>query len=149
MLEVEIPAGNAGQSQRVASVDLNYFNTVTQRVNKLYGEALVSYTESKQMVAKATDNAVMADTVKQIANEISKEAVLLRDSGRVQEARDKLEEGASYLHKNAQQLNAPALQSLSTEFEQDAAEVDDEATWNRTRKLLKKKQHSVDTQQRY
>jgi Ca-activated chloride channel family protein len=128
---------------------VDYFNTVAQRPNQLAASASVSFTQSQDQVARATDDAVMTDTVKQIANQISKEAVDLRDQGRVEEAQQKLEEGASYLRSNAVELNAPALQSLSSEFEQDAESVTDEDSWNRARKSLRKKQHATDSQQRY
>jgi Ca-activated chloride channel family protein len=149
LLEVEIPPGVAGDSQPVANVSVDYFNTVAQRPDRLKASASVSFTQSEDQVANATDDAVMTDTVKQIANQISKEAVDLRDQGRVEEAQQKLEQGASYLRSNAVELNAPALQSLSSEFEQDAESVTDEDNWNRARKSLRKKQHATDSQQRY
>jgi Ca-activated chloride channel family protein len=149
LLEVEIPPGVAGDSQPVANVSVDYFNTVAQRPDRLKASASVSFTQSEDQVANATDDAVMTDTVKQIANQISKEAVDLRDQGRVEEAQQKLEQGASYLRSNAVELNAPALRSLSSEFEKDAESVTDEDNWNRARKSLRKKQHATDSQQRY
>ena len=149
VLEVELPAGEEGLSQQIAKVNVDYFNTVTRRQDKLAGTAQVQYTVSERVVEEELDEEVMTDTVQQIANEMSKEAVELRDAGRVREAQQRLQESAAYLEQNARQYNAPGLESLSGEFARDAEAIGKDEEWKKTRKVLKKRQYSVEIQQTY
>jgi Ca-activated chloride channel family protein len=149
LLEVEVPAGQAGQQRAVAEVDVAYFNTGTRQTERLANKVALSYSESADKVARATDKKVMADTVEQVANTISKEAVKLKDEGKITEARSKLEEGAKYLEQNAQQYQDPKLGRLSSEFKKDSAELDDEKEWNRKRKSMVKRQYSTEKQQKF
>lgn len=149
LLEVEVPPGAAGRSQQLAKVDVSYDNMATRARDRLAGSAAVSFTESDAAVAERADPKVMAVTVEQIANTMSKEAVELRDEGRLQEAERKLRESAAYVNKNAEVLNSPALQSLGEELERDASALKDDRDWNRQRKELRKKQYSRDVQQSY
>ena len=149
LLEVEVPSGQAGKTQAVADVDVAYFNTATRQPNKLANKVAVSFSDSRDKVAGATDSKVMAATVEQVANTISKEAVKLKDEGKVVEAKRKLEEGAKYLEQNAQLYNAPKLGNLSKDFKKDADDLSDEKEWNRNRKSLTKRQYSTEKQQKY
>ena len=149
LLEVEVPPGAAGQSQPLARVDVSYDNMATRARDRLAGSAAVSFTESDAAVIERADPKVMAVTVEQIANTMSKEAVELRDEGRLQEAERKLRESAAYVNKNAEVLNSPALQSLGEELERDASALQDDQDWNRQRKELRQKQYSRDVQQSY
>ena len=149
VVEVELPAGEEGISQQVATVDVDYFNTVTLQQDQLAGAVEVQYTASEQVVEEALDEAVMTDTVQQIANEMSKQAVELRDAGRKEEAQQRLQESAAYLQRSAQQYNAPVLESLGAEFERDAEAIADEKEWKKNRKVLKKRQYSVEIQQTF
>ncbi|MEZ5583679.1 MAG: VWA domain-containing protein [Candidatus Competibacteraceae bacterium] len=149
LLEVEVPAGEEGQRQQLATVEVSYLNMQTRSQDRLSTVTTVSFTPSPETVAEATDDEVVTVTVEQVANEISKDAVKLRDEGRVEEAQRKLEEGAEFVKRNAAQYQSAPLQSLSRELKQDADALGDEQNWNRTRKELKKKQYSRDVQQAY
>jgi Ca-activated chloride channel family protein len=149
LLEVEVPAGEVGQSQQLATVDVTYLNMQTRNQDKLSASTAVSFTPSPETVAEATDDKVVTVTVEQVANEMSKDAVKLRDEGRVEEAQRKLEESAEYVKQNADRYKSESLQSLSRELEYDADALTQQQDWNRTRKELKKKQYSRDVQQNY
>lgn len=149
LLEVEVPAGEVGREQLLASVEVSYTNMATRGRDTLSGTAVVSFSASDEAVVDATDEKVMTTTVEQIANQMSKEAVQLRDAGRVEEAKRKLAEGAAFVQQKAELYDGGALQSLSAELEQDAEALADDEDWNRTRKDLRKKQYSRDIQQRY
>ena len=151
LLEVEVPPGSVGREQPLASVEVSYTNMATRVRDTLNGAAAVGFSASDEAVVEATDEKVMTTTVEQIANEMSKEAVQLRDAGRVEEAKRKLSEGAEFVQQKAKiyGYRGEALQSLSAELEQDAEAVADDEDWNRTRKDLRKKQYSRDIQQRY
>lgn len=149
LLEVEVPPGRPGARLTVAEVDVAYFNTTTKQSDRVAGQVALSYSDSQQSVTQATDKKVMADAVEQVANSISKEAIKLKDAGKLMEARKKLEEGASYLEQNAQQYQVPRLRGLSGQFKKDSAELDDERQWNRQRKSMVKRQYSTEKQQKF
>ncbi len=149
LLEVEVAAGEVGKQQDLGSVEVSYTNTLTRATDQLSGATTVSFSASEDRVVEATDGTVMTATVEQVANQMSKDAVQLRDEGKVKEARSKLEESAAYVQSNAQRYRSQALQDLSAEITEEADDLEDEASWNRTRKALRKKQYKVDTQQSY
>ncbi|MEE4376525.1 MAG: VWA domain-containing protein [Candidatus Competibacteraceae bacterium] len=149
LLEVEVPAGEVGQRQQLATVDVTYLNMQTRFQDRLSAATAVSFTPSPETVAEATDDKVVTVTVEQVANKISKDAVKLRDEGRVEEAQRKLEEGAEFVKRNADQYQSAPLRSLGQELEQDADALGNRQDWNRARKELKKKQYSRDVQQSY
>lgn len=149
LLEVEVPPGSAGQRLEVAKVDVAYFNTATKQTERMNNQVALSYSDSQDKVLQATNKKVMTDTAEQVANSISREAIKLKDEGKLNEARSKLDEGAKYLEKNAQQYQDPKLGKLSSEFKKDSAVLDDEQQWNRNRKSIVKRQYSTEKQQKY
>ena len=149
LLEVEVAPADVNAQRELARVDVDYQNTVTRQADQLSGSVSVTFSGSEEIVEESADADVMTDTVSQIANEMSKRAIELRDQGQVEEARQQLKDSAEYLRSNAMQYRSDKLEQLGAEFEQDAAKLDDEADWNRQRKELKKKQYTVETQQRY
>ena len=149
LLEVEVAPASVNEQRELAWVDVGYQNTVTRRADQLRGSVAVTFSGSEDVVEESADAEVMADTVSQIANEMSKRALELRDEGRVEEARRQLKDSAAYLRSNAAQYRSDKLEQLGAEFEQDAEGLDDQADWNRQRKELKKKQYTLEKQQRY
>ena len=149
MLELEVPAGQVDREQVLASVEVRYRNMLSGEQDTLSGATAVRFSASPETVVEATDPDTMGAAVEQIANRMSKKAVELRDAGRTDEARQQLLKGADYVRRNAERYGSEKLQSLGEELEQDAAAVGADDDWNRTRKALRKKQHSVDIQQTY
>ncbi len=148
VLEVEIPAGDEGASQKLASVDLSYMNLVTKKSNSLNNSVSVSYTRSEKEVKEKANKEVMKSSIEQVANEMSKDAVRLRDQGRVQEAQKLLKEGGKAIEQEfGAYAPAPALE-MKEEMRQDADELDD-AEWNKKRKSLRERQFKMDNQQQY
>ena len=149
VLEIEVAAAEANEQRDLAWVDVGYQNTITRQADQLRGSVSVAFSGSATAVKESADDEVMTDTVSQIANEMSKRALELRDEGRVEEAQQQLKESAAYLRSNAAEYRSDKLEQLGAEFEQDADALEDSADWNRTRKALKKKQYSLEKQQRY
>lgn len=149
LVEVAIDPGRHDETRSLAAVTVAYDNMLTRARDQIAGSVSVSFSASAERVSENVNAPVMSSTVEQLANEISKEAVELRDQGRVEEAKRKLESGADYVRENAAVLGSSALDSLSQELEQDAEALSDEQDWNRTRKDLRSKQYSRDVQQRY
>ena len=148
VLEVEIPAGDAGASQKLASVGLSYINLITKKSSNLKNSVSVSYTRNEKEVKAKANKAVMKSSIEQVANEMSKDAVRLRDQGRVGEAQELLKEGAKHIEEEfGAYAPAPAME-MKQEMRRDADELD-EAEWNKKRKSLRERQFKLDNQQQY
>lgn len=150
ILEVEIPAGKAGDNRKLASVDVSYLNLQTQRNDALNDSISVKYSGSDEEVKKSVNKPVMESAAEQVVNQMSKDAVRYRDLGQLGLARRELEKGADYLKDNIQHFAKPSprLERLEDQFRQDAQEMDD-ADWNAKRKSMKERQFKMDTQQKY
>lgn len=151
LLEVEVPPGAAESERPVASVDVAYVNLASKAKERVQDQVSVRYSKSEAEVAKATDAKVVTSAVQQIANEASKEAVRLRDEGKVEEARSVLGRAADYVRSQAAQAPAaaPALEQVEEATRQDAAELEDQGRWNEKRKSLRAKQYKIEKQQNY
>lgn len=148
VLELEVPAGAAGDDRRLATVDVSYTNMQTKRKDKLDDTVRVAYSDSEEDIERNLDKEVMGAAVDQVANERSKQAVTLRDEGKVEEARQLLEDNADYLRSGAEQYDAPALSSRAAEAEEDAEQIE-KKDWNILRKSLRAKQQKIESQQTY
>ncbi len=148
VLEVEIPAGDEGQNQKLASVDVSYANLYTKKSARLNNSVSVQYTRSEKEVKEKANKAVMSSSIKQMANEMSKDAVRLRDQGRVEEAQELLKEGAKNIEQEFGAYAPAPAEEMKMELRQDADELDD-ANWNKKRKSLREKQYKLDNQQQY
>ena len=146
LLEIELPAYVAGEVKNAAEVYVTYDNMITRRTDELKGLANFEVSASPREIEGRINREVMTEAVALLANEESKRAVVLRDQGRVSEARDVLEKNAAYLKQEAGKYKSQRLESLSADQEKSAEAVDD-GSWSRTRKLLREQQYKTDTQQ--
>jgi hypothetical protein len=71
--------------------------------------------------------------VELLAVERNEMAMKLRDQGKTEEARQKLQENVSYLQTAAKDYDCPALDKYAYDNEKQAEELDD-ANWNQNRK---------------
>ncbi len=155
MLEVEVPAGNAGDHMDLAAVDVSYLNMHSKNKDSLSRAVAVSFSASSEAVAKATDKKVMESAVQQVSNEMSKEALRLHDSGKVEEAKQLMKANTGYLADKAVSLGsaaapAPALAAMEAESRRQAYTLDskDDAERNVSRKKMKEDQFRLEKQQR-
>ena len=79
----------------------------------------------------------------------SEEAIRLRDSGRVEEAKEAMEANAAYLQENAELLQSEALAGYGDAVADDAESIEDEEEWSSTRKQMIDDQHENRSQQSY
>lgn len=155
VLEVEVPAGNAGDHMDLAAVDVSYLNMHSKNKDSLSRAVAVSFSASSEAVAKATDKKVMESAVQQVSNEMSKEALRLHDSGKVEEAKQLMKANTGYLADKAVSLGsaaapAPALAAMEAESRRQAYTLDskDDAERNVSRKKMKEDQFRLEKQQR-
>ena len=149
LLEVEVPAHKANTDAAIASVKIDYNNLYTHSRYRLNDSVSVSFSASEQEVEGSIDSEVYESSVEQIANEYSKEALILRDKGDIKGARQILKKSADYLQSNAVKLSSRLLKEQEMEARQDVQDLDDTKNWMRTRKSLKAKQYKRSVQQSY
>ena len=155
LLEVEVPAGKAGENADLATVEVSYFNMQNKNREKLARAVSVGYTESAEAVVKATDKKVMVSAVQQVSNEVNKQALSLRDSGKIEEAKKVMQENFDYLSEKAISLGsaaapAPALKAMADETKTQAGRIDsnDKEVQNVLRKKMKEDQYKLEKQQK-
>lgn len=149
VLEVEVPAGRLDTEQEIAAVDVGYLNLASRKQASLNDRVAVRYSNSQQAVIDNINQSVQVESLSLSANETSKQAVQLRDQGRLDEAKDLLTSQASSLRNAPLPAESPALEQFAEELEADAEVYDDDAQWNRKRKELRAKQYKLEKQQTY
>ncbi len=145
MLEVELPATKAGQTRRIAQVDVSYANMETKTTDRLSSTVSVNFDVSDEVVQAKTNAAVMTECVLQIANDRNRLATALRDKGDVEGARKVLKDNASYLAKNADKYKSEKLQQRSVDNYGQSSQLD-EKEWAANRKRMRENQN-IDTSQ--
>ena len=148
MLEVEIPAGEAGEQRQVVEVDVSYGNMVTRATDSLSATVRASYTGSTAEVERRADRDVMVNSVELVSNERNRMAVVARDQGDERRARELLLENARYLDFNATNLRSTRLKDLKSANEDDSKNLKP-GQWKRQRKKMRRTQFQFDSQQSY
>ncbi len=149
MLELDVPPKSEGDSVDVAQVRVSYNNMETNRTENLAGSARVAFTRSQTVVEERKDRGTLVEAAKQIAADISEEAIRLRDEGRVEEAQQLLKQGSAFLMKEAEELESGELEEMGQASSADAEVLDDEKSWNSNRKRMKADTYEVQNQQSY
>ena len=153
ILEVEIPAGKAGERLGLASVDVSYLNMQSKNKDALSRSVAVNFTDSADKVAQSTDKKAMTSAVQQVSNLRSKQAVQLLDQGKADEAKKVLNENADYLKEKAQALQAPELKKMEEETRRQAAAPAASVmgglfSGSAERKKIKEQQYKIENQQK-
>lgn len=149
MLEVEVPPGTQGQTLNVASVDVSYQDIRNKKSDSLQDTVSVNFSKAREDVLKNVNKPVMDSAAEQVVNEMSKEAVSLRDAGKLDEAKQALKQSGDYLKKNLESgLYSPKTQRLEQELRQDEADFFGNS-WNEKRKSLRERQFKREKQQQY
>ncbi len=148
LIEVEIAADAAQQRLQTAKVSARYTDMRTRQTSTLVESVTLTFSDDAGEIEASRDKDVLSAAAIQIATERSEQAVSLRDSGRVEEARKLLKNNAAYLEEQARALSAPALESLADEQAQDAEAIAS-GDWTRQRKDMRSRQYKGKTQQSY
>ena len=146
VLEVEVPKKSDGYSAKIADVSVNYHNMQTKRRDDLKETASVMFTDSASKVRRHAHKPTMESYYTQLANMRTKEAIALRDAGRIDDAKRVFESNAAMLGKNSALFGIPELQEEAAVYDQQADDLDTES-WERQRKGLSKLEHEKTMQQ--
>jgi Ca-activated chloride channel homolog len=146
LLEVEVPARAPGTELEIATVDVRYANTVSKTTDVLGSRAVVSFSSSYAAVEAGQDKGVLVASVELLANEANKNAVALRDQGRIQEAEDALEANAAFLDKEAERYKSDELRGHAASSRKAKMKLAP-SEWNRQRKEMADDAFQLDNQQ--
>lgn len=145
VLEIELPAGKAGEVIEVATAEISYVNLKSQNKEKYSRPAAVAFTDSPAAVNSSVDPRTLEAYYTQLTIDSNSRALALRDTGRKTEAQALLRLNASKLNERADLYNIPALTSLADNFEQQARDMDT-VDWKRQRKGLSEYNYQMQTQ---
>jgi Ca-activated chloride channel family protein len=146
LVEVEVPATPAGRSLALASVSVQYDDPFSKRQERDDNSVTGRFSASLSEVEKGTNRDVMVSVVQLVANERNKEAVTLRDQGKIEEARRALEANVDYLNENAVRYKADSLKKQGKTNRDDADNLEG-AKWQKQRKNMVREQYMFDAQQ--
>jgi len=148
MLEVEVPATQAGKAREVAEVRVSYANLQTKTTDRLTSAVSANFTSSLAEVEAKLNPAVCAAAVLQVSNVQNKLATTLRDQGDIEGARRVLLENSKYLGENAAKYKVEILE-LRCVDNLDQAKNLAGPEWNKYRKAMRGQQITDDQQQSY
>ena len=149
LVELEVPPTQAGASMDVADVTIDYSDMKSKRSDQLSGRTAVEFTRSEEKVEKSVDKETVIDAVKQISAEVSEEAIILRDAGKIDEAQALLQENTDYLFGAAAALESEELMLLGDTNAFDMEAIEDDTEWNESRKRMKASSYEIQSQQTY
>ena len=146
LLEVAVPATKAGHVRKLAALDLRYANMQAKgRRAHARRELSVGFSGSRKTVAAGQNREVMIAAVEAVATEANRQALALRDQGKINEAEKILKGNAYYLKNEGKRLKSPRLKKYGADNFDDAANLDD-ANWNKQRKSMREGQFQNESQ---
>ncbi|MBI5529674.1 MAG: VWA domain-containing protein [Deltaproteobacteria bacterium] len=146
LVEVEVPPTAAGRSLPLASVSVQYNDPFSKAQERNDTSITGRFSGSAGEVEKGLNRDVMVSVVQLVANERNKEAVTLRDQGKLHEARRALEANIDYLNENAARYKADSLKKQGKTNKDDADNLEG-AKWQKQRKNMVREQYMFDAQQ--
>jgi Ca-activated chloride channel family protein len=136
LLEVEVPAGKAGQSREIAEVKVSYANMQTNTTDRLSSSVSANFSDSLAVVEKNLNVLVCTDCVLQLANAQNILATSLRDRGDVAGARRVLITNSRYLKDFAEKYKSATLLIRGKDNYSQALTLES-ADWKRSRKQMR------------
>jgi len=151
ILEVEVTDTLDEGVAPLADVTIDYRSMKQKSRLKARGQATGEFTKSKSRADNSINKRVMSSVVEQIATEQNEKAVLLRDQGKIKQAKKLLQDNAAYLKKEAENLGenfAPALNEMAKKNKMESQNLEGN-NWAASRKSMKARQYRQKTQQSY
>lgn len=149
LLEAEVSPREPGREFEVAGVSVRMAGLRDgSDGTTLSARASAAFTASRGEAEASVQKQIMVSVVEQIGNETSKQALALRDQGKLREADALLGSNSAFLAENSGLLGSDKLRRQSQRAKEAARRLD-EAEWKKTRKQMREEQHQVETQQSY
>lgn len=148
LLEVEVPAGQAGKQRDLARVSLGYNNMITHKRHRQSDGLHVAFSSSRKDVARSENRGVMVAAIEAVAAERNRQALALRDQGKIEKAEKVLRDNAVELQRQSKRYKSKRLESYSESNFEDSKNLRGQS-WNKQRKAMRKSQYSIQTNQSY
>lgn len=148
LVEVDVPAGKAGLKRDLVKVSLGYNNMISGKRHTVRDGLAVEFAGSKELVTRSENREVMVAAVEAMAVERNRRAVSLRDKGQVKAAEKVLKDNAVELERQSKRYRSTRLKKYSETNFDDAKNLNGEA-WTKQRKVMRKSQHKLETNQSY
>ncbi len=145
LVEVDVDTQANRKLSTMANVTVHYNNMQSQRRDNLQQTALVRLTKKSSVVDSNVNKPMMVHVTEARANEITKNAVALRDKGKIKKAQAMLNKNASWLQKMGKRYNSKRLLKFAKENKRNAKNMTG-YLWNATRKGMRKSQYSRSNQ---
>ncbi len=149
LLEVEVPSGAAGSARSLASVNVSYDDMSSRSREHATGQLAIRFSGSRGEIEANRDRNVMVSATQQIHAEKTREAVKLRDEGRIAAAQKLMMEQAAVMDSAAVAYAAPELATEAANARTGAATIKDDEQWNQQRKGMRESEHKTREQQSY
>ena len=147
VLEVEVPSTRVGAETVVGTADIRYMNMNTHANVSQGFPVTVIGGASIEAVERNVDKKIMTSVVQMQGVENNKRALELRDQGQVEEAKKVLRSNVIYLEKNAEKYDSKELNDYKASNAGQILQFDeDDATFKRSRKMIKEEQHVIQNQ---
>lgn len=158
IIELDTPDRATPGAYDIAEARIDYLNLESGAREAVTAPVELHVTDDRRRANRSINKSVMSKVTMQIATEENEKAVLLRDKGKVKEARKLLESNAAYLERQRKTLGSgdgaassdtvQELRRLEGANRKAAANLD-EKNWKKTRKSMRYNQHRAKSQQTY
>lgn len=149
LFEVEVDPGKAGTERDVVMATAKFKNRDGSEASPVKVSQRLGFTTAAKDVDAKEDKAVAVAVTESIAVENNRVAIELRDQGKIEEAKQRLQQNSAYVDQQATRLASPKLKSIGKATRVSSENIDNETRWNATRKQMRKDEHEINTQQSY
>jgi Ca-activated chloride channel family protein len=149
LFEVAMDAGTAGSALDAVVATARYKHRDGTAAEPVKASGRIAFTAAPAEVEAREDKAVQVAVAESIATENARVAIQLRDEGKVNEAKQRLQQNSTYIEQQAARLGSKKLQKIGVTNRLNEANVDNDQKWNATRKQMRKDEHEITTQQSY
>ncbi|MCK5805863.1 MAG: VWA domain-containing protein [Lentisphaeria bacterium] len=146
VIEVDLPATEAGKVFEVAKVEVSYANALTHREDRLASHVRARATTSAREVEKERNREASIAAVEQVANVANIQAMKLRDKGKVHEAQQVLSDNAAMVQGYNKDLKSDKLARVQKENREQVDQVKS-SKWSFFRKKMRSSQYESKNQQ--
>ena len=136
LLEVEVPGTSKGKARDITKVNISYVNMATKTTDEISSKVAVRFSDSETEINAETNREVVLACAMQIATLENQKAMILRDQGKVEEAKSILLGNSAYCLDVSQKWGDKEIAEYGKNNAIDADNLDGEA-WNVTRKAMR------------
>jgi Ca-activated chloride channel homolog len=140
LLEVEVPATEKNKTLKIADVEVGYANMATQTSQKLTSDVKVRFTKDAGLVKTSINKPAMIAVVTQIGNYNNDRALVLRDQGKLKEARLVLQTNVMFFDAHIEFIPSDELKRQRDYNTMNLKKMDIGGDWNKLRKDMRAEQ---------